>query len=172
MVGLGNLDYSWNGFRLARIDSEESVRGLLQAFIAAMFLSVSVLAASGQKSFDIVITNGHIIDGTGSPWYSGDIGIRDGKIAAIGNLSDSRRARTVDAKGKVVAPGFIDMLGQSELTILVDPRLPSKIFQGITTEITGEGGSVAPLNDALIKTDHVTFEHYKVQPTWRSFRDY
>ena len=148
------------------------MRGLLQAFIAAMFLSVSVLAASGQKSFDIVITNGHIIDGTGSPWYSGDIGIRDGKIAAIGNLSDSRRARTVDAKGKVVAPGFIDMLGQSELTILVDPRLPSKIFQGITTEITGEGGSIAPLNDAIIKADKSTYDHYQINPDWRTFRQY
>ena len=148
------------------------MRGLLQAFIAAIFLSVSVLAASGQKSFDIVITNGHIIDGTGSPWYSGDIGIRDGKIAAIGNLSDSRRARTVDAKGKVVAPGFIDMLGQSELTILVDPRLPSKIFQGITTEITGEGGSIAPLNDAIIKADKSTYDHYQINPDWRTFRQY
>src|SRR6202041_2712255 len=95
--------------------------------------------------FDLVITNGHIIDGTGSPWYSGDVGIRNGRIAAIGNLSASARQHTLDAHGKVVAPGFIDMLGQSETTILVDPRLPSKIYQGITTEITGEGGSAAPL---------------------------
>jgi dihydroorotase/N-acyl-D-amino-acid deacylase len=72
----------------------------------------------------------------------------------------------------VVAPGFIDMLGQSELTILVNPHLPSKIYQGITTEITGEGGSIAPLNDAILKADHVTYEHYGVQPTWRTFRDY
>src|ERR1051325_4020105 len=172
MVGLGNLDYSWNGFRLARIDSEESVRGLLQAFIAAMFLSVSVLAASGQKSFDIVITNGHIIDGTGSPWYSGDVGIRDGRIAAIGNLASASRTRTIDAHSKVVAPGFIDMLGQSELTILVDPRLPSKIFQGITTEITGEGGSIAPLNDAIIKADQSTYDHYHITPDWRTLRQY
>src|SRR5208283_5541430 len=105
--------------------------------------------------FDVVITNGHIIDGTGSPWYSGDIGIRDGRIAAIGNLSAAARKRTLDAEGKVVAPGFVDMLGQSEMTILVDPRLPSKIYQGITTEITGEGSSIAPQNDALIADDRV-----------------
>src|SRR5208282_6006573 len=74
-----------------------------------------------QSTFDLVITNDHIIDGTGSPWYSGDVGIREGKIAAIGNLADSPRKRTIDAAGKVVAPGFIDMLGQSEMTILVDP---------------------------------------------------
>jgi dihydroorotase/N-acyl-D-amino-acid deacylase len=122
--------------------------------------------------FDLVITNGHIIDGTGSPWYSGDIGIRDGRIAAIGSLSTAARKRTIDANGKVVAPGFIDMLGQSEMTILVDPRLPSKIFQGITTEITGEGGSAAPLNDAIIATDRSTYEHYKINPGWRTFREY
>ncbi len=72
----------------------------------------------------------------------------------------------------VVAPGFIDMLGQSELTILVDPRLPSKIYQGITTEITGEGESVAPLNDAIVQADHVTYEHYQIKPTWRTLGEY
>ncbi len=72
----------------------------------------------------------------------------------------------------VVAPGFIDMLGQSETSILVNPHLPSKIYQGITTEVTGEGGSIAPLNDAVIKLDHVTWEHYGIQPTWRTFGEY
>ena len=130
------------------------------------------LPAQANISFDLVITNGHIIDGTGSPWYSGDLGIRDGKIAAIGNLALASRKRTIDAAGKVVAPGFIDMLGQSELTILVDPRLPSKIYQGITTEITGEGGTVAPLNDAIIQSDRAGYEHYHITPDWRTFRQY
>ena len=74
--------------------------------------------------------------------------------------------------GKVVAPGFIDMLGQSELTILVDPRLPSKIFQGITTEITGEGDSVAPLNDAMLAADRAGYEHCHITPDWRTLRQY
>ena len=64
------------------------------------------------------------------------------------------------------------MLGQSETTIMVDPHLPSKIYQGITTEVTGEGGSIAPLNDAVIKLDHVTWEHYRVKPVWRTFAEY
>src|SRR6202050_2241932 len=81
-------------------------------------------AQTTTPAYDLVITNGHIIDGTGSPWYSGDIGIRDGKVTAIGNLAAAPRKRTIDAAGKVVAPGFIDLLGQSEMTILVDPRLP------------------------------------------------
>ncbi len=134
------------------------------------FLSVAAFAADAP--FDLVITNGHIIDGTGSPWYSGDIGIRNGRIAAIGNLSAAARKRTLDAQGKIVAPGFIDMLGQSEISILVDPRLPSKIYQGITTEITGEGGSAAPLNDAIIAADRPGYEHYKIDPDWRTFRQY
>jgi dihydroorotase/N-acyl-D-amino-acid deacylase len=129
-------------------------------------------SAQTSSPFDIVIANGHILDGTGSPWYFGDIAIRDGKIAAIGHLSDAPRGRTIDAHGLVVAPGFIDMLGQSELTILVDPRVPSKIYQGITTEITGEGDSVAPLNDAIIQENHGAYEHLHITPDWRTLRQY
>ncbi len=138
----------------------------------ALLLILSSFTFAADSPFDLVITNGHIVDGTGSPWYSGDIGIRDGRIAAIGNLSAAARKRTVDAQGKVVAPGFIDMLGQSETTILVDPRLPSKIYQGITTEITGEGGSAAPLNDTIVANDRPGYAHYKVNPDWRTFRQY
>jgi N-acyl-D-amino-acid deacylase len=141
-------------------------RFLLAALLA---LSASVCAA---QSFDLVIINGHIIDGTGSPWYSGDVGIRNGRIAALGNLSESARKRTIDAHGRAVAPGFIDMLGQSEATILVDPRLPSKIYQGITTEITGEGGSAAPLNAAIVEADRAGNEHLKITPDWRTLRQY
>jgi dihydroorotase/N-acyl-D-amino-acid deacylase len=144
----------------------------IQIAIFFAYLLLASLALAQTPTFDIVITNGHIIDGTGSPWYSGDLGIRAGKIAAIGNLSAAPRKRTVDAAGKVVAPGFIDMLGQSELTILVDPRLPSKIYQGITSEITGEGNSIAPLNDAIIQSDHTGYDHYKITPDWRTFRQY
>jgi dihydroorotase/N-acyl-D-amino-acid deacylase len=141
--------------------------------LAVLCLLAAVpVSAQAPTAFDLVITNGHIIDGTGSPWYSGDIGIRAGKIAAIGNLAGAARKRTIDAGGKVVAPGFIDMLGQSEETILVDPRLPSKIFQGITSEITGEGNSIAPLNDAIIHTDHLQYEHFKITPDWRTLREY
>jgi len=140
--------------------------------ILAFVLVPSSFAFAADPGFDLVITNGHIVDGTGSPWYSGDIGIRDGRIAAIGNLSGATRKQTIDARGKVVAPGFIDMLGQSEMTILVDPRVPSKIYQGITTEITGEGGSAAPLNDAIIQADRTSYEHYKITPDWRTFRQY
>jgi len=131
-----------------------------------------LLFAAAANPYDLVIRNGHVIDGTGSPWYAADVAIRGGKIAAIGNLAGAQARRTIDARGMVVAPGFIDMLGQSELTMLVNPHLPSKVFQGITTEVTGEGSSIAPLNDAVVRADHVTYEHYGVQPTWRTFREY
>jgi dihydroorotase/N-acyl-D-amino-acid deacylase len=144
-------------------------RVLVLLFVLASALQLMTQTPAG---FDLVITNGHIIDGTGSPWYSGDVGIREGKVAAIGNLAAAPRKRTIDAAGKVVAPGFIDMLGQSELSILVEPRLPSKIYQGITTEITGEGGSIAPLNDAIIQADRPGYEHYHITPDWRTFRQY
>jgi dihydroorotase/N-acyl-D-amino-acid deacylase len=133
--------------------------------------SQAAAPAAAAEAFDTVIVNGHIIDGTGSPWYTADLGIRGGRIAAIGNLAASPRRQTIDAGGRVVAPGFIDMLGQSELTILVDPRLPSKIYQGITTEITGEGNSAAPLNDKIIANEG-DFAHFKITPDWRTFRQY
>jgi len=124
------------------------------------------------QNYDVIIRNGHVIDGTGSPWYAADIAIRDGRIAAIGRLDSATARQTIDAAGMVVAPGFIDMLGQSEESILVNPHLPSKIYQGITTEITGEGGSVAPLTDAIRAADHASYEHYHIDPAWNTFREY
>jgi len=125
-----------------------------------------------DAAYDVLIRNGRIIDGTGSPWYAGDVGIRGGRIAAIGMLPGATAKRTVDAAGMVVAPGFIDMLGQSDLSILVNPSLPSKIFQGITTEITGEGSSAGPLNDSIIAADRSGYDHYQVTPDWRTLGGY
>jgi N-acyl-D-amino-acid deacylase len=149
-------------------------RALLLFCAVGMLVEIPVCGQTVPQSgpFDVVILHGHIIDGTGSPWYSGDVGIRNGHIAAIGDLSNAPAKQKVDAQGKVVAPGFIDMLGQSELTILVDPRLPSKIYQGITTEITGEGNSVAPVNDAMLAADRAGYEHLHITPDWRTLGEY
>src|ERR1035441_3813568 len=141
----------------------------MKSFTFLLFAMASL--ADGQP-YDVVIRNCRIVDGTGSPWYSGDIAVQDGRIAAIGQLAQAEAKGSIDAHGMVVAPGFIDMLGQSELTILVNPHLPSKIFQGITTEITGEGGSIAPLNDQILKADRVTYEHYGISPDWRTYAEY
>jgi N-acyl-D-amino-acid deacylase len=128
--------------------------------------------AGTSPLFDIIIRNGHIIDGTGSPWYAADIAIQNGRIARIGALAGARSRRVIDAKGLIVAPGFIDMLGQSELSLLVNPHVPSKIFQGITTEITGEGGSAAPQTPKLIAADASSYAHYGVKADWTSFHEF
>ena len=140
------------------------------AGLAGMLVGTPALAA--DPPFDVIIENGHVIDGTGSPWYGADVGIRGGRVAAIGRLGTRSAKRRIDALGKVVAPGFIDMLGQSELTILVDPRLPSKIYQGITTEITGEGNSVAPLRGQARIEAAQALEHYGITADWQTFADY
>jgi N-acyl-D-amino-acid deacylase len=139
-----------------------------------MRLALLLLVPLGlfAQNYDVLIRNGHVVDGTGSPWYAADIAIRDGHIAAIGHLGAATAKQTIDAAGMTVAPGFIDMLGQSEESILVNPHLPSKIYQGITTEITGEGGSAAPLTDAIRNADRAGYEHYKIDPSWNTFREF
>jgi dihydroorotase/N-acyl-D-amino-acid deacylase len=141
-------------------------------YFLALLLSVLLPATLLAQNYDLLVRNGHIVDGTGSPWYAGDLAIKDGRIGAIGRLVGSTAADTIDADGLIVAPGFIDMLGQSDLTILVDPKLPSKIFQGITTEFTGEGSSAAPLNDRIIAADRLDYEHLKITPDWRTLGEY
>jgi dihydroorotase/N-acyl-D-amino-acid deacylase len=140
--------------------------------LCVLLLALPIPLASQQRAYDLVIRNGRIIDGTGSPWYSGSIAIREGRIVEIGSRITGLATKTIDARGMVVAPGFIDMLGQSELSILVNPHLPSKIFQGITTEFTGEGGSAGPLNDRIIASDRLGYERLKITPDWRTLGDY
>jgi len=146
---------------------------MLKRVFAACLLALLAIPVSAANSYDVLIRNGRIVDGTGSPWYRGDIGIRRGRIADIGFIPPTATAaRTIDARGNIVAPGFIDMLGQSELTLLVNPSVPSKIYQGITTEISGEGGSIAPLTDELIRRDHGDYEHYGIHPDWHTLAEY
>jgi dihydroorotase/N-acyl-D-amino-acid deacylase len=146
--------------------------GALWAPLLSIAICVPGMVPAAETPYDVVIVNGHVIDGTGSPWYSADVGIRGGRIAAIGKLGGAAAAKRIDAAGKIVAPGFIDMLGQSELTILVDPRLPSKIYQGITSEITGEGISPAPLTGRARDEMAQTLEHYGLSADWQNFAQY
>lgn len=129
-------------------------------------------AASAPSAFDVLITGGRIVDGTGSPWFEGDIGIVGDRIAAMGRLAGQPAVRTIDAKGLYVSPGFIDMLGQSEFNVLADSRAASKITQGITTEITGEGSSIAPMNDRLAAEAKAQFDSFKVALDFRTLGEY
>jgi N-acyl-D-amino-acid deacylase len=127
-------------------------------------------AAEGE--YDVLIRNGRIMDGSGNPWYSGDVAIRGNRVAAIGKLSGAHAKRVIDATGMVVAPGFIDMLGQSEMSLLIDNRALSKLSQGITTEITGEGGSIAPQNDLTMAPLKPFLAHYHVTVDWSDLDGY
>lgn len=141
----------------------------------ALVLVVGLLTPALEAQvevYDLIIMNGRIVDGTGNPWFYGDVGIRGDRIVKVGRITFSRAVRRIDARGLVVAPGFIDMLGQSELNLLIDPRAESKVFQGITTEITGEGGSAAPMNDYILKESEPFLKHYKITADWRTLGEY
>ena len=125
-----------------------------------------------ETRYDLVIAGGRVVDGTGAPWFRADVGVIGDRIAAVGDLSRARAARRIDARDRVVAPGFIDMLGQSELNLLVDNRALSKIRQGITSEVTGEGGSVAPLNAEMTADYQPWVDKYGVKVDWTDFTGY
>ena len=137
---------------------------------------VAVAATRSLKAqtdeYDIIIVNGRIVDGTGNPWFYGEVAIRGDRIVKVGMVGPARAKRTIDARGLIVAPGFIDMLGQSEQNLLIDPRAESKVFQGITTEVTGEGGSAAPLNDYILKELEPFLKHFKLTADWRTLGEY
>jgi N-acyl-D-amino-acid deacylase len=140
----------------------------------ALFLIslVSLRCQAQQRSYDLVITGGRIVDGTGAPWFSGDIAINGDRIAAMGNLHGRSSRQRLNVAGLVVAPGFIDVQGQSEFNLLVDNRAASKITQGVTTEITGEGTSIAPINDRLLEDLLPGAKKYGVTVDWRTLDDY
>jgi len=132
----------------------------------------SPATAASDSRYDVIIRNGRIIDGSGNPWVSGDVAIRGDRIAAIGNLAGADAKRVIDAKDLVVAPGFIDMLGQSEMALLIDNRSLSKLSQGITTEITGEGASVAPQNQRTLAQLQPGLDQYHLKVDWSTLAEY
>ncbi len=145
----------------------------MSLFIALISLSSTSLVSQGQRpQYDFVISGARIVDGSGAPWFSGDIAIVGDRIAAIGDLHEASASRRIDATGLVASPGFIDVQGQSEFNVLVDNRAASKITQGVTTEITGEGTSIAPLNDRLLEDLKDDAKKYGVTLDWRSLDDY
>ncbi len=125
-----------------------------------------------DSAYDLIIRNGHIIDGTGNPWYAADIGIKADRIAAIGDLRNEHATREIDATGRIVAPGFIDMLGQSEVSLLLDNRSLSKLSQGITTEITGESATVAPQSEKTLAAMKPFLEAFKFKVDWTTLNGY
>jgi dihydroorotase/N-acyl-D-amino-acid deacylase len=133
---------------------------------------VSTHHAPQSPQFDLLIKGGRVVDGSGRAAYVADVGIKDDRIVRLGNLSQATAARTIDAQGLVVAPGFIDMLGQSETYLLIDPRAMSKVMMGVTTEITGEGESIAPINERQIKEQEDFLKRFNLTIDWPTLDQY
>src|ERR1700687_659745 len=140
--------------------------------IGLIFLFLPTSAAAQRPDYDFIISGAHIVDGTGAPWVAGDIAIAGDRIVAIGDLRKASARKRLDAKGLVVSPGFIDVQGQSKFNVLVDNRAASKITQGVTTEITGEGSSIAPINDRMKKETEEVAKKYGVTVDWATLDDY
>jgi N-acyl-D-amino-acid deacylase len=142
------------------------------ALAALLPLLGGAAATAPPAACDLLLAGGRVVDGTGAPWFRADVCVRGDHIAAVGDLARVPARRRIDASRLVVAPGFIDMLGQSEYNVLVDNRAASKITQGITTEITGEGTSIAPLNARMIANNKETYARYGVTPDWTTLEGY
>jgi N-acyl-D-amino-acid deacylase len=140
--------------------------------VGLIFLLLPASAAAQGPDYDFIISGAHMVDGTGAPWVEGDIAIAGDRIVAIGDLSKAAARKRLDAKGLVVSPGFIDVQGQSEFNVLVDNRAASKITQGVTTEITGEGSSIAPVNDRMKKENEEVAKKYGVTVDWSTLDEY
>jgi N-acyl-D-amino-acid deacylase len=125
---------------------------------------------NAMAEFDIVIHGGRVIDGTGNPWFYGDLAIKDGKIASIGKINPESGARAISAKGCVVTPGFIDMHTHSDQPVIADGNAESKVRQGVTLDIIGESQTVAPLEGAIL--EEYRLEHrkrYVIEKNWKIF---
>src|SRR5881275_2663552 len=126
----------------------------------------------GKGNYDVLLRGGWIVDGSGNPRHRGDVAIAGDRIAGLGFLPGAQARETLDVPGLVVAPGFIDMMGQSEINVLIDNRVFSKITQGVTTEVTGEGGSVVPLTDRLVLDDSDAMKKWHYREDWRDLDGY
>ena len=143
--------------------------------LVCLGLTIVALAAPLAQTpspYDVLIAGGRVVDGTGAPWVHADVAIAGDRIAAVGDLAGAPAKVRVDATNLVVAPGFIDMLGQSEFYVLVDGRAASKIMMGVTTEITGEGTSIAPVNDRMMAQDKAQWDHYGLTPDFQTLAGY
>ncbi len=167
----------WNKSNHKIFKSAFTVPFVLASFVFLLFFgttfptfSLSEEPFPSEMDYDLIIKGGRIVDGTGNPWYRADIGIKNGCIQSIGNLKESKAAKVIDAAGRFVSPGFIDMMGGSSLALIRDPKSSlSKLYQGITTMHSGEGTSVAPRTESQsTRGIQIAGKLY----TWKTFAEY
>ncbi len=139
------------------------------ARLILLFLSASVVG----QDYDILIRHGRVVDGTGNPWVYADVGVTGDRVTFLGHAPTNAKAkRVIDATGLVVTPGFIDMLEQSEWDLLIDKQAYSKLTQGVTTGITGEGESIAPQNDQTLADMRDVLQHFGLTVEWHDLDGY
>ncbi len=144
-----------------------SLRLLLACVVT--FSACGIASAADPVPYDLLIRGGQIVDGTGNPWFYGDVALRGDRIVAVGRVEPAAAKQTIDATGLILAPGFIDMHSHSDMLLLEDGRAQSKIRQGVTTEVLGEGDSAGPRQGRL-SSRSVTV---KGEPrTWGSLAEY
>src|SRR6202045_3682242 len=159
-------------WRLVRMPIRGAVCGVVVIFLFATFSSTSFAQNSTTPPYDLAIIDAHIMDGSGSPWYAGTVAIKDGKIAAIGRIGKVPARRTIDAKGMVVSPGFIDLHSHSDFALLADGKAESKIRQGVTTEIIGESESAGPVFGPAIPQLDRELAGMGLQREWSTLGEY
>jgi len=137
-----------------------------------LFIGMLALVSCQNPSYDLVITNGLIIDGTGQPGKTGDIAIRDGKIIKVGESLDFNTIRVIDAQQQVISPGFIDVLSWASGPILYDGEVHSVVRQGITTTVFGEGWSMGPVNENVREEMKNFWGEYDIKYDWNTLHDY
>jgi dihydroorotase/N-acyl-D-amino-acid deacylase len=150
---------------------------------AARYLALCILIVAtgllgdrylaGEPQYDFLIINGHILDGSGSPWFEGSVAVKDGKIAAVGRLPNAAAGRVIDARGLTVAPGFIDLLTPSDYTLLVDGKAESKIRQGVTSEIlVGGPESAGPILGPAVPEFDKELARYGLRRDWTTLGEF
>lgn len=145
--------------------------GLAGAGAATVGMSALLGGCTQQPKYDVLITGGMVIDGTGAAAISADVGIIGDQVVEMGSLRDNGSKRVIDATGMIVCPGFIDIHSHTDLALLVNPKAESKIRQGVTTEVAGQdGGSLAPLTDTQLKGLQEGYgTRYEVDINWKDF---
>ena len=144
---------------------------IVSAVIGLVLAAAAARMVRGQApAYDVLIRGGRIVDGTGNPWFAGDVAIKGGRIAGVGTLTRATAARIVDASGRIVAPGFIDLHTHSDLTLLADGTAQSKVRQGVTLDVMGESTSVAPRDGLPDET--VNDGGTAVTQNWTTFAQY
>jgi N-acyl-D-aspartate/D-glutamate deacylase len=137
-----------------------------KTLLLALGASLALATPSLAQDYDVLITGGRIIDGTGNPWYKADVAVADGRIVEIGNLKGKTAKRVIDASGHVVSPGFIDLHTHSDMPLVEDGNAQSKVRQGVTLDVLGESTSVAPRDGLPIRNDG------GIADDWRTFTEY